>query len=477
ADVLKHLSPAQVERYFVKMGESYEVGKRIRNMTVFGQHDLAQRSPFPRIDLCVCRNVLIYFTKDLQTRALQLFAFALRDGGFLVLGKAETTTALPQYFEPMSSPLKIFRRVGPRNLIPATRVTDMPAVALEPRHGLSANALMPNSASRGELRPTASETAGRALLGSTVMGIVVIDRRYDILTLNAAARTMLEIHGVGIGEDLLHSVERIDHAALKALIDAALRGEATVPTRFEVGGNGEERLIRLFALYDSTASGRDTLTLVMFDITDESERLNAAEAEGHNSRKQIEDLNARVSDLAARQKALLKANDELTLANVDLRTTNEQLLINAEESASANEEIETLNEEMQATNEELETLNEELQATVEELNTTNDELSSRSLELERESTSTQDVLSQLTREHAAMARALESTGALVAVYDDSDKVIYKSPPLEHEAFLSAPPKKWLGKGKVTLSGDGEFSVKSHEVTDDGGRLTIVTFSR
>ena len=56
-------------------------------MTVFGQHDLGQRAPFPRIDLCCCRNVLIYFTPELQKRALQLFAFALRERGCLVLGQ------------------------------------------------------------------------------------------------------------------------------------------------------------------------------------------------------------------------------------------------------------------------------------------------------------------------------------------------------------------------------------------------------
>src|SRR5204862_20822 len=49
---------------------------------------------FPRIDLVMSRNVLIYFAPELQRRALQLFAYSLRDGGYLVLGKAETTSPL-----------------------------------------------------------------------------------------------------------------------------------------------------------------------------------------------------------------------------------------------------------------------------------------------------------------------------------------------------------------------------------------------
>ena len=79
-------------------GGGFEVKKLIRGMTVFGQHDLGHRAPFPRIDLTLCRNVLIYFTNELQRRALHLFAFSLRDNGYLILGKSETTSPLVGVF-------------------------------------------------------------------------------------------------------------------------------------------------------------------------------------------------------------------------------------------------------------------------------------------------------------------------------------------------------------------------------------------
>ena len=53
---------------------------------VFGEHDLSARVPFPRIDLLLCRNVLIYFTVPLQRVALETFAYSLRPDGRLVLG-------------------------------------------------------------------------------------------------------------------------------------------------------------------------------------------------------------------------------------------------------------------------------------------------------------------------------------------------------------------------------------------------------
>lgn len=115
--------------------------KSIRHLTIFGEYDLGQRAPFPRIDLVLCRNVLIYFTKELQQRTLRLFAFSLREGGYLVLGKAETTSPLPQHFASAHSTLKVFRREGERLLMLEPVLGAMPAPERmpprrnAPRHG------------------------------------------------------------------------------------------------------------------------------------------------------------------------------------------------------------------------------------------------------------------------------------------------------------------------------------------------------
>jgi two-component system CheB/CheR fusion protein len=60
----------------------------------------------------------------LQQRALQLFAFSVRDGGYLVLGKSETPGPLAEFFVPAHPQLKIYRRQGNRMLIPAARIKD-----------------------------------------------------------------------------------------------------------------------------------------------------------------------------------------------------------------------------------------------------------------------------------------------------------------------------------------------------------------
>src|SRR5262245_32720188 len=127
--------PELIDRYFQRLDDAFEIRKQIRSLTVFGQHDLAQRAPFPRIDLAVTRNVLIYFTPELQKRALQLFAFSLREGGILVLGKAESVGQLPDYFVAEEPRLKVYRRQGERVLIPPSRggAWMREAVGLPPR--------------------------------------------------------------------------------------------------------------------------------------------------------------------------------------------------------------------------------------------------------------------------------------------------------------------------------------------------------
>ena len=104
AAAVSRVSPELRERYFTEHTGQFEVSQSIRRLIAFGQHDLAQRAPFPRIDLAVCRNVLSYFTHDLQRRGafaddkdLERRAFIVRQHGVLAFPEgtacAEVLTA------------------------------------------------------------------------------------------------------------------------------------------------------------------------------------------------------------------------------------------------------------------------------------------------------------------------------------------------------------------------------------------------
>lgn len=78
------------DRWFEAGGPPFRVKDEIRNMVRFTQGDLIRDPARNELDLVICRNVFIYFERDVQERLLTRFTDALRPGGWLVLGKVET---------------------------------------------------------------------------------------------------------------------------------------------------------------------------------------------------------------------------------------------------------------------------------------------------------------------------------------------------------------------------------------------------
>jgi two-component system CheB/CheR fusion protein len=465
------MPPELLSKYFTRLDDAYQVSKRVRNLTVFGEYDLGQRAPFPRIDLVLCRNVLIYFTKELQQRTLQLFAFSLRLGGFLVLGKSETTSPLPQYFAMVNPALKVFRRQGDRLLIPAPAVVEGGSLSDRPAaRRISVRSPVPGRRPPGELpapRWSLVDRLGSFLFESPI-GIVVVDRNYDILTVNQAARTLLGIHGQGVGDDLIH-LAQVPSGELKAALDGAFRSESRAAEReLEVhdAALGETRYLQISAYPDPTGvkeSRVENVFVLVVDVTQSSMRRREMERENQASSQSLERFTAQNAELLERQRTLIEANNELTSVNADLRSANEHLLIAAEEAEASAEEVETLNEEMQATSEELETLNEELQATVEELNTTNEELAARSGELELLAKQRQERLEEAQAALATLRAVVDQVPVPICLIDAKSKVALAS-----QQYVQLAESD----GRVPRVGDAwRNPPKTIEVNDNGrGRL-------
>src|SRR5207249_3297010 len=69
--------PALRDRYFEHVNHAHALDKSLRRGVIFGRHDLVQDAPISRIDLLVCRNTLMYFNAEAQSRILARFHFAL----------------------------------------------------------------------------------------------------------------------------------------------------------------------------------------------------------------------------------------------------------------------------------------------------------------------------------------------------------------------------------------------------------------
>ncbi len=433
ASAVAEVPPPLVERYFNQLDGAYEIKKAVRSLVIFGQHDLGQRAPFPRVDLTLCRNVLIYFTTELQRRALQLFAFSLRDGGYLVLGKAETVTPLAEFFALEQARLKIYRRIGDRVLIPPSRIRDAAPITPHrpgPAPRWTAGPELPTTRTLREMQ-RARGVGDRAenLLRRLPIGVVVVDRRFDIISINNVARRLLGIHSTAIGEDFIHLVRNVPLMPLRNAIEAAFRRDSHSGA-FQLDttepATGEELCLEITChpeRFDHDGSSIEAVTILVRDISETVRERRELEQNLAQQRTEATNLGGQLRRLTEANRQLLEANQELTAANAELRSANEELLVSSEEAQAATEEIETLNEELQATNEELETLNEELQATVEELNTTNDDLEARSIELQDLAVTLEHQARRSEAERARLAALLSGIGDAVLVVDRQGQTV------------------------------------------------------
>jgi chemotaxis protein methyltransferase CheR len=97
----------------------------LRDHVVFAKHNLASDGPFNEFNLILCRNVLIYFNRQLQDRVHRLLHGSLASGGVLGVGARETLalTALEDQYEPLAAPHRLYRRVGCNGKSPASTLT------------------------------------------------------------------------------------------------------------------------------------------------------------------------------------------------------------------------------------------------------------------------------------------------------------------------------------------------------------------
>src|SRR4051812_42333990 len=111
AKQLEGLSPDVVARYFDRSGELFTLNRELRRSVIFGRHDLIQDAPISRVDLLLCRNTLMYFNSEAQSRVMARFYFSVKAGGFVVLGRAEMLFHHPAMFNPVDLKRRIFKTI------------------------------------------------------------------------------------------------------------------------------------------------------------------------------------------------------------------------------------------------------------------------------------------------------------------------------------------------------------------------------
>ena len=285
-----------------------------------------------QIDLLVCRNTLMYFNADVQSKILESFRFALNPSGYLLLGKAEMLFTRVRSFTPVDLKRRMFR--------PADQARQEPARV--PARG-------------GEAQPDPGTQ--QAAFESSPIPQLLIDTGGRVVWVNGAARNLFRLSREDVGRGLQDLEVSYRPIELRSRIGEAHEHGSAVSVSgvdWATPSGSPMRLdIEIVPLFDG--AGLSLGTVISFND---------------------------VTSFFSLEEELNTSHQELETAMEELQSTNEQLETTNEELQSTNEELETTNEELQSTNEELETMNEELQSTNEELEAVNEEARERSSELD-----------------------------------------------------------------------------------------------
>jgi two-component system CheB/CheR fusion protein len=325
---------ALVERYFTRDGDRYLFDRELRRSVIFGRHDLVQDAPISRVNILSCRNALMYFNSEAQSRILTRFHFALVDGGALFLGKAEMLFTHTQLFAPIDLRCRLFRKVSRENW--RDRMVLMNQAGHDDVLGPAPN--------RSGLYPPAFDVSPSAQF--------VLDADGQLALFNERARVLFNIVPIDLGRPLRDLELSYRPIELRAHIQRALEDRRPVLLR-AVEGETVAHETRFFDVQVVPLTDGATRPIgVTVTFTDVS----------------------RAQEL---QMQLNRSKQDLETAYEELQSTNEELETTNEELQSTVEELETTNEELQSTNEELEAMNEELQSTNQELQAINEDLRQR----------------------------------------------------------------------------------------------------
>jgi two-component system, chemotaxis family, CheB/CheR fusion protein len=343
-------------RYFVREENGWRIAKQVREMCVFAAHNVFTNAPFSNVDLVSARNFLIYLRKSAKRQAFEVFFYALRRGGHLLLGPSET--ADPELFEDRQPALNLYRRrqvTRPpvRGFSFAEVPASTPAVAAE------------SSAASLE------SLVDRLALARYAPPGFVVDANGRVVQFRGDTSHLLQPTSGDAALYLTKLVRAELQVDVRAALMEAVRGK--LPVRRErvrlgnqlctldvvpIPAGGVERY---FLVSVQDCSARDAGPPPLSEPDARSEDLERyMRVLGEELEQTRAQLRALVAEYDATAEELRTANEEILSANEELQSANEELKEAKHELEKANADLTSLNEAQRQRNEQLVTLNDDL---------------------------------------------------------------------------------------------------------------------
>ena len=357
------VSPERLRRFFTKAESTYRINKTVRDMCIFARQDLTRDPPFSKVDLILCRNVLIYLGPNLQRRLIGVFHYALKPNGFLILGAAETIGPNIDLFSIADKRHRVYTKKA------GAERPDLhfPHVNYAAERAEAGRKISVDVRTVGNVQ----NEANRLLIARYAPAGVIVNSDLQIIQFRGQTGPYLEPAPGEASLNLLKMArEDLLHALRTAVHEVRRRNRPVRKEGLRVAYNDNAKEINLEVIPLSSAGEAQHL-LVLFE-----EALPPAKREPAPRAVKVKRMGPDSDHIRRLQEELAASREYLQSIIQDLEAANEEL-------QSANEEVLSANEELQSTNEELDTAKEELQSTNEELNTVNEELQARNEELSR----------------------------------------------------------------------------------------------
>jgi two-component system CheB/CheR fusion protein len=352
------LSPERLERFFDKEEHTYRIKKSLRDQVVFAPQDVLRDPPFSRLDIVTCRNLLIYLESDAQRRVLGLARFALREGGWLLLGNAESISQADTLFEVVSKRWRIYRRTGSHN-----GFTELPRLM---QHLPEARPVAyPIAPAERASSPLAIQAA---LLGELSPPTAVVDANERVVYFHGDAEPFLRPPSGEVSQNILEMVR----PALAAAVRGALRQAM-----------GEQRPVSIETAGVQSDLGTVTIVAAPLKFNSALKHFRVSFVASEQAAQVVaESRQPAAGHCVTGEPKAPQLEDEVHYLRRELQSSVEAFEAANEELKASNEEATSINEELQSSNEELETSKEELQSLNEELVTVNGQLQAKVLDLE-----------------------------------------------------------------------------------------------
>ncbi|MDD2852750.1 MAG: chemotaxis protein CheB [Desulfuromonadaceae bacterium] len=395
-NIAADVSPERLQRFFIKEDHGYRIGKEIREMVTFATQNVIMDPPFTKLDILICRNLLIYLTPELQKQIMPLFHYSLKQGGLLFLGSAETIGTFTDLFSPVNVKLRLFRR---REALEPGKPLAFPPSFLPDHAKITKEPLMPNPA------VNLQSLADTLLLQHFSPPAVLVNDKGDIIYISGRTGKYLEPAAGKANWNIFAMAREGLRFDLGSAFQKALRHKETVTVKnLKVVTNGGTQSVDITvqAITDPEAL-RGMVMIIFTDVTTPPEKKSL-----HRSKNTPADISRGI-----------ETEQELQRCREELQSTREEMQASQEELKSSNEELQSTNEELQSTNEELTTSREEMQSMNEELQTINAEQISK--------------MDELARTNNDMRNLLNST-EIVTVFLDNELHIRRFPPGADKIF-------------------------------------------